>query len=149
MDSFIKYIRQYLQSNSCASSSINWWDLYKDKKNFVRNNEFYDVGNDDFKKIISEIPHSLNRNDIFTYFQEKDYYKGFVSAMLWGGIGLPPSKKEYMNSAFSISKEEIEQRIKNLQSLLSQNNIRNAFLSMSEPYKNGNEGGGTKFQVSE
>lgn len=135
MGLFIDYIQHYLQDNSSASFSVNWWDLYKDKENFVRDNEFYEVGNDDFKKIVSEIPHSLTRNDIFTFF-EKDYYKGYVSSMLWGGIGLRPSKKEYMNSAFSVPKTKIIEIIENLKNLLGEGNIRDAFLSMSQSHKN-------------
>ena len=57
-------------------------------------------------------------------------YTGFVATMLWGGLGL--TNWNQLVSAMSIEKKEVENRINNLQKLLGEDKIQDAFMSLQK-----------------
>lgn len=71
----------------------------------------------------------LNRGIVFSAFEE-DLYKGFVYAMLWGGLGVGQGVWRNLTTAMSFSKDTITEKLKRVKSLLDDGNLKEAFISM-------------------
>lgn len=73
----------------------------------------------------------LTRKDVFQLFrEEKNLYKGFIAAMLWGGLGSDALSRNNLRRAFSCSKSVIEKNLNDVSQKLKENRIEEAFNSM-------------------
>ncbi len=87
------------------------------------------------KKIGGEVAETywdtpLTREEVRVAF-EKDVYKGFVTAMLWGGLGSNGQSFNHLEKALEKSKkEEVIRKLNSVKELISQGKIGDAFLSM-------------------
>lgn len=87
-----------------------------------------------YQSCIADIPPSIGRDDILNAFRNGNYYKGFVMAMLWGNIGLQPLQKNQGDKtttsayrAFSISEEEVNNRLTKINENITNGDIRDAY----------------------
>lgn len=87
-----------------------------------------------YQSCIADIPPSIGREDILNAFNNGNYYKGFVMAMLWGNIGLQPLRKNKGDKtttsayrAFSISEEEVSNRLTKINKKIANGDIKDAY----------------------
>lgn len=109
---------------------------------FTRPSEVYrNIGKDalkeygdgkEFESIINSLwDRDLTRDDVFRIFrEEKNLYKGFIAAMLWGGLGSDARTRNNLRRAFSCPKSVIEKILKDVSQKLKENKIEEAFNSM-------------------
>lgn len=71
----------------------------------------------------------LNRDIVFRAFEE-DLYKGFVYAMLWGGLGAGQGSWGNLVYPMTTPVNEMTEKLSRVNSLLAENNIKEAFVSM-------------------
>ena len=86
----------------------------------------------EFKSIIDSLwDCELTREDVFRIFrEEKNRYKGFIAAMLWGGLGSNALSRNNLRTAFSCPKSDIEKKLEDVFKKLKENKIEEAFESM-------------------
>ena len=86
------------------------------------------IGNSRFHKRVSELSGVPMTRDFVRNSFTVDTYDGFVTSMLWGGLGL--SNMRQLVDAMTTKPSDIESKISNLQSLLDEDMIQNAFMSL-------------------
>jgi len=131
MDTILKYCVDNVDSMINFSQKPFSWNRYK-KQHFLEIQ--------DFACCIKSIKNEISRNDIISAFKAKDFYKGYILAMMWGGIGTQPSikgnnKTSSAFKAFSIPKVEVERRLNILFDCLKENNIEEAYLLLEGELK--------------
>lgn len=140
---FIKKSREII--NGFKQDGFAWREGY--------DTSFLDMvseANPDFKKTKDNLPETLDRNTVRSYFHSNvDLYKGFVACMLWGGIDAkrPKDNLKATNAykAFTFPKEDVEKKLKSVKKYLDKRNIDAAFSSMANPKKNKIPGIGVSF----
>lgn len=110
--------------------------------------------NPSFNKVFSELMKkaNLSRSDVSKYFRD-DIYKGYIAAMLWGGINAtrPSVKGDKTGTttqayhAFNYSKDTILVKLRDVKSKIDNNRILDAFESMLPGRKNQINGVGISF----
>ena len=108
----------------------------------------------DYKSVFNEliVKRNLSRTDVFKLFKN-DLYKGYVAAMLWGGINATrPSVKgdktgttTQAYQAFNYSKDTILVKLRDVKSKIDNNRIHDAFESMLPRRENQINGVGISF----
>lgn len=73
-------------------------------------------------------PHNQIKD--FTKEEENLLYDAFLCTMVWGNIGLRPSKIAYFDSVFNYDKNDLLKKLKRVWVLLSNGDINGAFNSM-------------------
>lgn len=86
----------------------------------------------DFGRCISQIPNQISRSEILDAFRNRDYYKGFIMSMLWGGIGLRPKIRNDKTTtsaykAFTIPADEVNRRLNIINEKIQNDDIQNAY----------------------
>lgn len=162
--SFIKYITNFAR-NATDSCSVPWYDNYfkpisKDKAPYSKN-EFQKIRNrvvsetdseNDFFDAWTHLGHSITRNDIFKLFaneSDESLYRGYVAAMLWGGIGTGGGTSANLISAMSQPKSQILDRISNVKKVMAsgtESNVKAAFMMMTKKYGTEFDFDGTNIQ---
>ena len=146
MDKYSDYVEQHVSSKASFGGkapftlpSKLYGKLGKEGiKKYGNGKEFEDI-------IDSLWDHELTRSDIFSIFRnENNLYKGFIAAMLWGGLGSDKSRDNLRN-AFSYPKVEIEKKLKDVSQKLKANRIADAFESMLPKKPNKISGIGISF----
>ena len=143
--SFISYITDFAK-NAPDSQPVPWYDNYFKPLNKApyKEEDFRSIKNKDFNIVWPKLEHTLTRNDLFKFFDEKSdesLYKGYVATMLWGGIGTGGGSKDNLINAMSQPKSEIIERIREIKKVLGsgkENEVKAAFIMMTKKY-------GTKF----
>lgn len=69
-------------------------------------------------------PAPISREDVINYFQQK-LYRGFMAAMIWG-------KTRRLKTIVNTSPNNIEDKLKRIETKLKQGEIKEAFMSMCE-----------------
>lgn len=93
------------------------------------------IPNPSFQECLSALMNvPLTREFVRNSFRTDGAYAGFVAAMLWGGLGMTYWRS--LESAMTIEKAEVEQKICNLQHLLGEDRIQDAFMSLQSPNEN-------------
>ena len=131
MDTILKYCINNADAMINFSQKPFSWNRYK-KQHFLEIQ--------DFAACIKFIKNEISRNDIISAYKAKDFYKGYILAMMWGGIGTQPSIKGNKKTssayrAFSIPRVEVERRLNILFDCLKENNIEKAYLLLEEDLK--------------
>lgn len=101
---------------------------------------------EDFNRLLIDktIPNELNREHIVDAFNSGEFYKGYILAMLWGGISTLPRKdtdeiiKKELSSAFrafNVNKEEVESTLNLVKQHISEGKYQNAYVLLSETNK--------------
>ena len=70
------------------------------------------------------------RNQIIDLFSKGKLYDAYLCTLVWGNIGTFQNGRHNFESAFSVPKQDVEKRIKNLIKLIATDNIEDAFNSM-------------------
>ena len=79
--SFINFITNHTNDiNNYVQPSIQWR-----KGRFANPVNRAESTNGDFAEVVRNLPTELSREDVIGFFRE-DLYKGFVAAIMWGGI---------------------------------------------------------------
>ena len=107
----------------------------------------------DFKDLIknNNFQEELNREIIIDAFNENDYYKAFVLAMMWGGINAtrPSEKGNKFTTNFYKSlidgKESISNKMERIVKLVNANEIEKVYLSMMPENENQIQGIGESY----
>lgn len=88
----------------------------------------------DYQNCINTIPKEIGREDILIEFKNGNFYKGYIMAMIWGNIGLQPSRNSKADKtttsaykAFSISPVEVENRLLEIKKNIEKNDIVTAY----------------------
>ncbi len=96
----------------------------------------------EFKACLGEIPEAIGREDIIQAFKSKKYYKGFVMAMLWGGISIMPKRDSdgdkrtsHAFQAFSTPINNINDTMDKLTSLIFDNKVEHAYQLIANEHK--------------
>lgn len=87
-------------------------------------------GNEEFRRNANLLPSTLSREDVFCRFQESKY-KGFVAAMLWGGMS-----PNHIKNAMSYPQNKVTTILEKISEVLNtENDIRSAYLAFSGKLK--------------
>lgn len=79
--SFLNFIKNHIDDiNNYVQPSIHWRE-----GRFANPVAKAESTNGDFAEVIRSLPTELSREDVVGFFRE-DLYKGFVAAIMWGGI---------------------------------------------------------------
>lgn len=140
----------YVKNNSTTQA------LFNDRLPFTKPSAIYsNLGKDALKKygaskefedIIDSLwDRELTRSDVFDIFRKENLYKGFIAAMLWGGLGSDALSRNNLRYAFSYPKAEIEEILTRISKLLKEDKVGDAFESMLPKKKNKISGVGISF----
>ena len=136
--SYTEYIRNNFRVEDKAT------DLPIIYNSFKTISDIKKLGGSDFGIAIEDLwGKKLTRQDVFDIFK-KDLYKGYVAAMLWGGLGADGNTKKSFSSAMGYSRVEIESRLNDVLSLYNNGNIEIAFKSFLPSRKGQPEYGSNK-----
>jgi predicted nucleic acid-binding protein len=87
-----------------------------------------------FRELLDHIPESINRERIIQDFRDGKFYRGFVMAMMWGGIGLRPQKGSKGNKqttsaykAFSTIPEIVDSRLRLVRDKIANEEFHSAY----------------------
>jgi len=87
-----------------------------------------------FRELLNHIPESINRERIIQDFRDGKFYRGFVMAMMWGGIGLRPQKGSKRNKqttsaykAFSTKPEIVDSRLRLVRDKIANEEFHSAY----------------------
>lgn len=96
----------------------------------------------DYKQITNEIPKEISRSNIIDAFKNGEYYKGYVMALLWGGIGAQPRKgsnRDIKTSnayiALSFDKDKINNGLFKIKSAIEKGNSESAYNQFENEFK--------------
>ena len=98
-------------------------NVYGNKVNNLR-----EIRNDLFQQRVDAllgVP--MTRQFVIDSFHQNLYF-GYVTAMLWGGLGL--TNWSHLMSAMTIAPDEVENKLRNIKALLRANQIQQAFMSL-------------------
>lgn len=133
--SYTEYIRNNFRVEDKAT------DLPKVYKFYKTIDDIRKCGGPDFVAAVDDLwGKKLTRQNVFDIFK-KDLYKGYVAAMLWGGLGADGKTRSSLMSAMGYSREEIESRLKYILSCYDKGDIEGAFKSFLPPEKGNPEYG--------
>lgn len=145
---FTNYIKQRKENiNSLQSPSF---PVTRYKGRFEQLLKTYPTYKEVFNELMKK--ENLSRYNVFEYFKN-DLYKGYVAAMLWGGINAtrPSIKGDKTGTttqayhAFNYSKETILTKLSDVKTKIDNNQITNAFESMLPGRMNQIDGVGISF----
>lgn len=85
------------------------------------------------------------RSQIIELFKKGEFYDGYLCALVWGNIGTYQNGRANFTDAFSISEDDCNRIITNLKQIISEDNIRDAFISMCHGKDNCIPGLGVSF----
>jgi hypothetical protein len=97
-----------------------------------------------FSSVISDnsIPSEIKRDYVLKAFQDNDLYKGYIFAMLWGGINTQPAKGYSGDSrtssaykAFNISEKVVIDTLSSVKTELENGNFEKAYRILNETNK--------------
>jgi hypothetical protein len=87
-----------------------------------------------FRELLDHIPESINRERIIQDFRDGKFYRGFVMAMMWGGIGLRNQKGRKGNKqttsaykAFSTNPEIVDSRLRLVRDKIANDEFHSAY----------------------
>lgn len=109
-------------NDAYASSYNKQWEkqMYKGNPTFENLKQMYNVKNND-----------LTRDMIIKLFEEKKYFEGFLCAMVWGNMGTYFGGKKRFDGVFNAAKQdEITSIINNVITLLQDDKLEEAYLSL-------------------
>jgi len=85
-------------------------------------------------KELRNLPDEVKRTDVIEFFKNKNYYLGFVSALIWGGISTRPSKghkgDKLTSNAYkvlSLPKDIIEEAVQKVKSHIENREFEKAY----------------------
>lgn len=79
--SFINFIKNHINDiTNYVQPSIHWRE-----GRFAKSVAKAESTNGDFAEVVKSLPKEMSREDVVGFFRE-DLYKGFVAAIMWGGI---------------------------------------------------------------
>ena len=148
--SYRSLIEEHKEEIDCFSQTgFPWRGGYKESFLKMVTDE-----NADFETAINELPDELDRVTVRSFFfTEKDFYKGFVASMLWGGINATRCAKGHKGDlkttdaykAFTHQKKEVVKKLRSVKMYLDNRRIDKAFSSMADPKENHIPGIGVSF----
>ena len=109
--------------------------------------------NPTFDSILKILPEELDRDTVRSYFEEDDFYKGFIACMLWGGINATRCSKGHEGDlkttdaykAFTHERKKVVEKLNSVKEYLNDGRIDKAFSSMADPKENHIPGIGVSF----
>lgn len=146
-DKFINELEAIIKPHKDEPACVEgWYKRYENRSIFK--DKFKNIGCKAFQEearfLIDSFKGELSREQIFI-FMEEDKYRGFVAAMLWGGLGLPPMGTKCLDDAMNIDPDEIREKIHSIELFLNTGDTREAFVSCSTGGKNKLPGIGISF----
>lgn len=116
-------------ADSCFNRCHDLWErpMYQDNMVFKKLKEKY--GKVGKEKVTT-------RKQIIDLFAAENYFDGYLCALVWGNIGTYQGGRERFEKAFTNDKKDVENKIKNIKQLISDNKIGDAFFSMCSSRKN-------------
>jgi len=127
-------ILDYLEQCQDLNNRVN--EAYEHPYNFIpAHYAFLSGAFPDFATALQDLPNPLNRDNVFNFFANGDVYKGFVAAMIWGGLNFGMPSRGHAGDktttdfyrALSTGRDEITARLNNVKALLSNNNVATAY----------------------